>query len=261
MHIINYRLLITIVSSLIFYTYTIDNINNTINDKTKTMLKIGHRGACAYYPENTLSSFEHAIHLGVDAVELDVHICASGELVVIHDITVNRTTNGKGKVAHKTLAQLKQLDIPDNQKIPTLQEVFDAINRRVIINIELKGYDTARATAELIKHYIKTYNWKPTDFMVSSFDHPELALFHTLCPSVPFGPILEGIPIRYAQFAQDMGAHFVVAAKDFLTKAYIDDAHARNLPIFAYTLNRKSEIRHFKALCVDGMFSDCPDRL
>ena len=133
-------------------------------------LKIGHRGAPGYEPENTLRSFEKAISMGVDMVELDVHKCKSGELVVIHDKKVNRTTNKKGFVKNKNLQQLKTLDAGKKEKIPTLKEVLDFINKRVKINIELKGPKTTEAVLKLIEEYINKKKWKYSQFIISSFD-------------------------------------------------------------------------------------------
>ena len=99
------------------------------------MLKIGHRGARGYAPENTLKSFQKAIELGVDAVELDVQLCKSGELIVMHDDTVDRTTDGSGFVKKLKLKDLKKLDAGMGERIPTLEEVLDLVNRRVKVNI------------------------------------------------------------------------------------------------------------------------------
>jgi len=99
---------------------------------------IGHRGASGYAPENTLESFDLAIRQGVSVIELDVHRCASGELVVIHDETLDRTTNGKGSVAKMTLNELKELDAGNGNSVPALEDVFETVARRVKINIEIR---------------------------------------------------------------------------------------------------------------------------
>ena len=91
------------------------------------MIIIGHRGAMGYEPENTLRSFQKALDLGVDMIEFDVHLCKSGELVVFHDEKVNRTTNGQGYIAQKSLEKLKELDAGQGEKIPTLEEVLDLV--------------------------------------------------------------------------------------------------------------------------------------
>ena len=102
------------------------------------ILKIGHRGAKGYEPENTLISFQKAIDLNVDGIELDVHLSSDGEIMVIHDETIDRTTNGKGFVKPLYCIGIKKIEIP------TLTEVLDLINQKCFINIELKGIGTAK---------------------------------------------------------------------------------------------------------------------
>ena len=92
------------------------------------VLKIGHRGAMGYEPENTLASFGRAVGLGVDMVEMDVHVCRTGEVVVIHDVSVDRTTDGKGDVSGKSFKDLRKLDAGNGQRIPTLEEVLDLVD-------------------------------------------------------------------------------------------------------------------------------------
>ena len=106
-----------------------------------------HRGASAYAPENTLASFELAIHQEADAIELDAKLTADGQVVVIHDQTVNRTTDGNGRVGKMTLTQIRQLDAGSyfaaafyDERIPTLEEVFETVGRKILINIELTNY-------------------------------------------------------------------------------------------------------------------------
>ena len=121
-------------------------------------LKIGHRGAKAYITENTIASIEKALQLGVDGVEKDVHKCASGELVVFHDFTLDRLTNGTGEISSYALLELQQLKVAEQFKIPTLTEVLDNLNGSCILNIELKGKNTALGTSKIITHYLKTSN-------------------------------------------------------------------------------------------------------
>ena len=118
-----------------------------------TIIKVGHRGAMGYEPENTLRSFKKALELGVDMIEFDVYVCKSGELVVIQDDTLERTTNGKGLVIEKTLAELKELDAGKEEKIPTLEEIMDLADKKVKINVELKGNNTAEPVSDMIENY------------------------------------------------------------------------------------------------------------
>ena len=112
------------------------------------MHKIGHRGAKGYANENTLVSFQKAIDLGVDGIELDVHLSSDGKVMVIHDDSIDRTTSDKGFVKDISKAELEKL------AIPSLEAVFDLVDRRCFINVELKTYETADKVAELIAHYV-----------------------------------------------------------------------------------------------------------
>src|SRR5271154_4385560 len=124
----------------------------------RNFLCIGHRGAKGLEPENTLRSIRKALDLGVDGVEVDVYL-AGGQLVVIHDDTLERTTNGRGRVEAQSFDYLRSLDAGMGEKIPTLREVFDTVNRRAFINVELKGGNTAEPVFELIEEYAGGKGW------------------------------------------------------------------------------------------------------
>src|SRR4030066_1210555 len=115
-----------------------------------TMLRIGHRGARAYEPENTLRSFRKALEIGVDAIEFDVRKTRDNHLIVIHDADVKRTTNGKGLVADLTLKQIKELSTEKNEKIPTLEETLNFIDAKTKMLIELKETGYEQQILELI---------------------------------------------------------------------------------------------------------------
>ena len=114
------------------------------------MLKIAHRGASGYEPENTLRSFRKAIELNSDAIELDVQLTKDHKLVVIHDETVNRTTNGKWKVSELTLKELKKLDAGKGEKIPTLEEVIKVCRNKCKLNIEIKELNSVKKVIEIV---------------------------------------------------------------------------------------------------------------
>ncbi len=119
------------------------------------VLKIGHRGAMGYEPENTLRSFQKALDLGVDMIELDVYLCKTGELVVIHSDKLSRTTDGRGFVRNMSFKELEEMDAGKGEKIPSLQQVLDLIDKKTIVNIELKGPGTAKPSINIIEHYIE----------------------------------------------------------------------------------------------------------
>lgn len=228
------------------------------------MLKIGHRGAAGYEPENTLRSFKKAMALGVDMIELDVHLCKSGEVVVIHDDTLERTTNGFGYVAQKTLAELNDLDAGAGDRIPTLPEVLELVNRRAKVNIELKGRGTAEAVAGLIAQYIRIADWKYEDFLVSSFSRKELRILRNIDSRVLLGMLLENFSlgdIGFWRFAEEISAHSVHIPLGLANQRLVDLIHLENRTALVWVVNKPVDILYVKSLGVDGIFSDYPDRL
>jgi len=223
------------------------------------MLIIGHRGACGYEPENTLQSFARAIELGADMIELDVQVRRTGELVVIHDDTVDRTTNGHGRVTELSLEELRKLDAGQGERIPTLTEVFDLVDRRVPINVELKSPGVAEPVAKLISTY-RTRGWDSDRFIVSSFDHPELARFHGLQSDISIGALIGHLPIDLAKYAAELGAWSANCNREFLNSNFVADAHERGLKVFVFTVNDPRDIKNMAALGVDGIFTNFPDR-
>jgi glycerophosphoryl diester phosphodiesterase len=226
---------------------------------TQKLFCFGHRGARGHEPENTVRSVRRALELGADGVEVDVYF-ADGKLVVIHDDTLERTTNGRGRVMKKSFAYLRSLDAGLGEKIPTLEEIFDAVNRRAIVNVELKGPHTDAPVAALIGEYVKQYGWKLDDFLVSSFDHAQLREAKQLCPEIHIGALIEKTPRDLAKFAEEMGACSLHASKRCVTPKLVADAHRRGLKVFVYTVNEPKEIAAMRALGVDGVFSDFPER-
>ncbi|MBA6251726.1 glycerophosphodiester phosphodiesterase [Colwellia sp. MB3u-55] len=212
-------------------------------------------------PENTLRSFKKALALNVDAIELDVYVCKTGELIVIHDDKVDRTTNGIGYTEDKTFVELRQLDAGKGELIPTLEEVLDLVDKSVIVNIELKGRSTAIATYQVIDKYIKEKGWSELDFMVSSFDHHELNKFKHLYPQIPIGVLLEGVPLSYADCAVELNAQSINLSLDFINQDFVDDAHQKGLQVYVYTVNDYDDIAKVKKLNIDGIFCNFPERL
>ena len=220
---------------------------------------IGHRGAAGHEPENTLVSFKKALELDVDMIELDVYVLKTGETVVMHDNKVDRTTNGKGYVMDYSFADLRKLDAGNGQKVPLLSEVLDLIDKKVPVNIELKGRGTAKSVAVLIEAYKKEKGWTDDLFIVSSFNHVELAEFARLMPSVKTGALAEGVLLGYSEFAQKLGSFSANVSAEFVTPELIEDAHKRQLEVFVYTVNDESEITRMRNLGVDGVFTNYPD--
>ena len=225
------------------------------------VLRLGHRRACGYAPENTVASFKKAIELHAAMIELDARLCKSGEVVVLHDEKVDRMTNGHGSVSDLTLAEIKSFAVNGGGTIPTLAEALDAIDRKARVVIELKHAEVVGPTATLVQTYIDDHGWTVDDFLVTSFDHYFLARFRELVPGIGLAAILAGVPIGYAEFGERLGAYSVNMAFPFLNREFVDDAHRRGLQVFAWTVNKPKDITWVKALGVDGIFSDFPDRV
>ncbi|KKU15278.1 hypothetical protein A3I34_03105 [Candidatus Jorgensenbacteria bacterium RIFCSPLOWO2_02_FULL_45_12] len=230
------------------------------------LIKIGHRGAAGYEPENTIAAFRRAIKLGADAIEVDVHLCKSGEVVAIHDDTVGRTTGGEGFVAMKTLAELRLLDAGRGEKIPTLEEVLDSVDKKATVFIELKGAGTAGPVSEIIRKYILEKGSPADVFWVLSFNRQELREFNKINTGgygtrIKTGVAVTDIPPKYVELCVELGAQAIILSFEFVTKEFVDSAHTKGLKVFAWTVNEPDDIKKIKALGVDGILSDFPDRL
>jgi glycerophosphoryl diester phosphodiesterase len=230
---------------------------------------IAHRGASAEAPENTLAAFEKALEFPfVKMIELDVYAIPTGQLMVIHDDKVDRTTNGKGYVMESSFEYLRSLDAGSGslkskrggkpERIPTLNEVLDLIDRKVRVNIELKGEHTAEPVKKVIELYIAR-GWRPDDFLVSSFHHEELRKFKRLMPKIPVGVLFVGIPLGYAAYAQKIKAYSLNLSIEFINKEIVEDAHRRGLKVFCWTLKEADEIARMCRLGVDGIFVNDPE--
>ena len=226
-----------------------------------TILKIGHRGANGYEPENTLVSFEKAIEMGADGIELDVHASLDGHLIVIHDDTIDRTTNGKGFVNQMTLAELKSFRINENIEIPTLEEVLNLVNKTCFVNIEIKGIDIADKVVAVIEHYISDKNWKLEDFIVSSFDWNNLQQVRFLNDAIRIGVLTETNLDLAISFARFMKAEALHPDFEFLTKENTAKIKEYGIQVFPWTVNETEAIQRMKDFQVNGIITDYLDRI
>lgn len=227
----------------------------------RPILKIGHRGACGYAPENTLASFAKAMELGVDMIELDVFCCHSGEIVVIHDESVDRTTKGKGLVSEMDYEDLCFLDAGDGEKIPLLSEVFDLVERSVKINIELKGKYVAAPVIALIERYVRERGWDSDDFLVSSFDHSQLKDVARINGQIKIGLNIDSHDASYEYMLEGQTIYSVHPSLDMVDALFVGNAHTRGLKVFVWTVVEVEDVERLKGLGVDGMFLNYPDRL
>lgn len=233
-----------------------------------TPMLFAHRGACAHAPENTVESFQLAFEQGTDAVELDAKLSADGEVVVIHDSTVNRTTNGHGRVCDLKLSEMQALDAGSffsekyrGAKIPSLNEVFEAVGKKGMINVELTNYSSPRdvlveKVCELVKkHALQDH------IIFSSFFAFNLKNAAQLLPDVPRGLLaLDGWKGAWARSFGFMFGEYQ-ALHPYITDVDLQQAqrvHRLKRRIHVWTANAAEDILRLKAWGVDGIFTDDP---
>ena len=243
------------------------------------MLKIGHRGACGYEPENTIRSFKRAVELGADAVELDVQFSADKTIIVFHDATLDRVTNGRGAILQKTLAEIKQYRTKQaDQPIPTLEEVFQAIDYHTIINVEVKGFDTdlARAVCDIVHAH-----GREESVIISCSHLRVLAAVKRKTPAIDRAIIyyssgskfLDDCVVFFSNLfylivkmvvtwnARRVGATYLHFNHRLMNPKRVRDFHNRGFKINVWTVNEPEKISEMKNAGVDGIFSNYPDRL
>ncbi len=217
-------------------------------------LIIGHRGAAGLEPENTLRSFARALRIGVDAIELDVY-CVDGKLVVIHDDTLERTTNGRGDVMAMSYDALRRLDAGNGERIPTLDEVLDLVAGKVTVNVELKGKGTAAPLAAHVAAHPKD------DLLVSSFDHRELEDFRAAAPKARVAPLFHKASSRMFQIAEALNAWSINLSVKLATADRLRTIADNGYRALVYTVNDPAVATRLRADGAAGIFTDYPDRM
>jgi glycerophosphoryl diester phosphodiesterase len=210
--------------------------------------RVGRKTSELGEPENTIRSFLRAVELGADRVELDIHASADGELVVIHDETVDRTTNGHGYVCNYTVKQLKSLRLPYREEIPTLNEVIDALKGKVTLQIELKGLGVEEATVKVLQVRGITH-----DVVITSFRHDAVKRVRALDPRICTGVLFSCAPIRPAALALDADAGNIHPNVNWVTKAMVDEAHQHGLGVYVWNADTSDSIKNMASLGVDGI--------
>lgn len=218
----------------------------------------GHRGARGHEPENTLLSIRRALEMGANGIEVDVWN-AGGRLMVIHDAKLQRTTNGKGYVWAKSFEELRALDAGKGERVPTLEEVFELVDGRATVNVELKGRVTAGLVSKMIEEGVRKNRWDYRQFIVSSFHRRELASIAN--PEIPIGMLCARPTPFYHLSARRLRALSIHSALAQTTRRFVRDAHRRGYKVFVYTVNSPADIQRMRDWEVDGVFTDFPDRV
>ena len=220
------------------------------------MLRIAHRGASALAPENTLAAIRRAIELGATWVEVDVQAGADG-LVVIHDDTLERTTNGHGLVATHTVDALRALDAGHGERIPLPQEVLELCRGRCAVNLELKGPNVAPRLLPLLRDALAS-GWPAEALLCSSFDWPQLEALRAALPGLALGVLCEQVGGAAVAMAQQLGARVISCALDHADADAAAAAHAAGCALWVFTVNDAVDAARLAALGVGGIFSDHP---
>lgn len=223
---------------------------------TKKVLRIGHRGAAGHASENTLRSIEQAIALGCDLVEVDVRRTRDGDLVLLHDERVDRTTNGKGAVAEMTLKDLRTLDVDGGQRIPTLQEVLHVASGRVGLILELKASGIGAQVCALVQEAGFT-----GPVVYAAFLHEELLSVREPAPTAATMALFKKLPQDTVASAKNARATHAGLRFNTATKPLVNALHRAGRQVFVYTVNKPKDIQRVRALGVDGIISDFPDRI
>ena len=243
----------------ILYLLPLIIFNNCTN--MNKPLVIGHRGAMGHETENTLASIQKALDLGVDMIEIDVFKIKSGEIVVFHDETVDRLSNGGGNIEDYNIVDLGKLILDGNHKIPMLQDVLKLIDNKTRLNIELKGADTADRTNFIMNYYIKEKGWTPDNFIISSFRWDELKKFRELNNEIAIAVLTEENPLDALPLAKELKAEAINPYFELLTEENASKISSAGFKIYAWTVNEESEISRMKELGVDGIITNYPERV
>ena len=214
---------------------------------------VAHRGASAYEPENTLRSVRRALEIGADAVEVDVRLSADDVPVVIHDETVDRTTDGTGKVAEMTLEELRRLDAGQGERIPTLEEVLDAVRGRAILFVELKVDEAALPALELVRG-----RGMLNEVLFISFSQNALSRVKAEEEGAHIG-LIYFKPSDGIVGAKKLGCEFVLPYYRLATEKAISLAHRMRLRVVPWTVDDLETARELKRRGADGVASNRPD--
>ena len=221
---------------------------------------IGHRGSSGTHPENTLLGLETAVAAGAPWLEIDVRL-AAGELFVIHDDTVDRTTNGSGSIYAMSAAEIHALDAGAGQAIPTLAQVLDVVDAKASLNVELKDTASMAPSLQLLENTLRKYPAWDQRLMVSTF---EQSIHASLAEQMPNGALL-GVLLNETSastpaYAAALGAYSLNLSFAQLDQQIVQVAHDHGLKVYVYTVNEPVQIDRCLSLAVDAIYTDFPAR-
>lgn len=229
---------------------------------------IAHRGSSGTAPENTLVAIRRAIDVGADMVEVDVTVTADGHVILLHDETLDRTTDGEGVPTAQTLEAIRQLDAGSwfasdyaGERIPTLAEALCTVKDRILINIEIKSEAVEHGVVPKVAELVIGHGMVD-QVVVSSFSPEALSRMKTTAPEIVTASLFNKEihtgrdPLEIIQEVGSRG--FNISGKR-LTQEMVDRCHDHEIPVAVYTVNEPAELRRLAAMGVDAVFTDLPD--
>jgi glycerophosphoryl diester phosphodiesterase len=237
----------------------------------KQVDNVAHRGATAYAPENTVAGFDLAVDMKADYIEIDVQRSKDGELVLIHDTTVNRTTDGTGKVGDLTFEQLRSLDAGSwkgkefaGEQIPTFDEILDRYRGKVGILIELKAPELYPGIEEQVAEALRERNLdKPQNekVIIQSFNFESMKKMNELLPTVPIGVLTSNTAHTTPEALQEFStyADWFNPSYGIVTKDLVNQVHALGMQIGSWTVRSQDAADFLFEMGVDAIISDYPD--
>lgn len=249
--------------AMLFYGFKNRRSNFVADEKRQPVLITGHRGAAGLAQENTLLAIEAGINLQCDRLEIDIHQTSDSVLVVMHDETIDRMTNGKGRIKNMSYSQLQQFRIkPFNkddtvqQIIPTLEQVIRLVDGRAVLLIELKhGNDVYAGIEDRVMALIRQYNAQAW-CIIQSFKMQTLERFHSIAPEMQLHELM--LTGMFRDSIKDFITEVSVYDR-MLTKKFIDRMHEQGKRVNVWTVNNSREMEYFIHLGVDGVITDFPD--
>jgi glycerophosphoryl diester phosphodiesterase len=214
----------------------------------------GHRGAAAEFPENTLAGFRRALELGIEGIELDVHLSKDGVPVVIHDETVDRTTNGKGAVADLTAAELRELDAGDGEHVPTLAEVLDLVGDQLHVDIEVKANAAGEAVLEEVRG-------RETRWLISSFDWDVLRYVRSVDEEAEIWVLALGATDDALETVEELGASALALWQRAIDEDIAQMLIEKSIPFWPWTVNDPEQARQLLEWGAFGICTDEPAKL
>lgn len=233
--------------------------------KPSSVTVIAHRGGRKWAPENTMAAFRKCVENGIDGIELDIHRCKTGELVVVHDENLSRTTSGSGIVKDKTWDELQKMSAGSwfspafkDEKIPLLADVLKLIDGKLLLNIEVKNAPTAYAGIEddLLKQ-LASYKY-PDKILVSSFDHELIKRIHDKAPQYKVAFLNDGILVDLKGYSKKIGAQAWNPAFGDVRSDSIKQAHDAGVEVNVWTVNKPEDWQSAIDMGVDGICTDDP---